>query len=138
MTHRRRLLLILGGAGTVVAAATVLLLLYVPIAQETSGYTAIGLRLYSFESVSLFGANAGWQSFSYRGVTFGFHLWCQVTPAAGEVCGNATEAGGASYPYSFWDGPPSSSPPWQTWVSPNGHEAVQYRMGGLAHLLVET
>lgn len=137
MSRRRRLVFLLASVAAAGALVTVLVLLYVPIAQEQSGYTAIGPRLNTFESVSLFGPNAAWQNFSYRGVTFGFHLWCQSSPGGGELCGNATEAGGAVYPYSFSDGPPSFAPPWQTWVSPNGHEAVQYRMGGLAHLLVE-
>ena len=49
---------------------------------------------------------------------------------------NASEPSGASHPYSFSDGPPRSSPPWQTWVAPDGHEAVQYQTGGLPHLQV--
>lgn len=137
MTRRRRWLLILGTAGAAVVVVVILLLLYVPIAQEPSGYTAIGLRLYSFEAVSLFDQPTSWPNITYRGVTFGFHLWCLITPAAGKICGNATESGGAAYSYSFWDGPPSPSPGWQTWISPDGHEAVQYRQGGLAHLLVQ-
>ena len=135
MTRRRRWLLIVGGAGAAIAVIAILVLLYVPIAQESSGYAAIGLRLYSFESESLFGQS--WSNFTYHGVTFEFHLWCLITPAAGEICGNATESGGVRYSYSFMDGPPSPSPSWQTWVAPDGHEAVQYRQGGLAHLLVQ-
>lgn len=135
MTPRRRLFLVLGAAGGAVAVVVILILLYVPIAQESSGYTAIGARLYSFEAESLFGQS--WSNFTYRGVTFGFHLWCLITSGGGKICGNATESSGAAHPYSFWDGPPSPSPSWQTWVSPDGHEAVQYRVGGLAHLLVQ-
>ena len=119
------------------AVTAALILLYVPIAEESSGYTEIGARLYSFEAVSLFHQPTSWPNITYRGVTFGFHLWCASTAGAGEICGNATESGGTAYPYSFWDGPPSPFPGWQTWVSPDGHEAVQYRQGGLAHLLVQ-
>ena len=136
MTRRRRWFVVLGIAGAGVAAAVLLLsLLCTPIAQESSGYTAIGFRLYTFTSVSLFGGSAS-PSYTYRGVTFSFHLWCAITPGGGEICGNATEPGGAVYSYSFWDGPPAHPPPWTTWVSPDGHEAVQYQEGGLAHLLV--
>lgn len=134
MTPRRRIVLVAGTVGAAVALAVALALLYVPLAQDTSGYTAIGFRLYAFEGVSLFGR--AWSNYTYRGVTFEFHLWCQITAAAGRICGNATESDGTAHPYSFWDGPPSPSPSWQTWVSPDGHEAVQYRQGGLAHLLV--
>ena len=137
MTRRRRWFLVLGTAGAVVAAVVILVLLYVPIAQESSGYTAIGSRLYSFEAVSLFDQSTSWPNITYRGVTFGFHLWCLFTSGAGKICGNATESGGAVYSYTFWDGPPRPSPNWQTWVAPDGHEAVQHRQGGLAHLLVE-
>jgi hypothetical protein len=94
-------------------------------------------RPYSLVSESLFG-NSSWLNYSYRGVTFGFHLWCSVSPGGGEVCGNATESGGTSYRYAFSDGLPQVDPGWQTWVAPDGHEAVQYRMGGLVHLLVAT
>ena len=137
MIRRRRLIRIIGVAAAAVAVVVALVLLYVPISQESSGYTAIGLRLYSFETVSLFNLPTSWPNITYRGITFGFHLWCLITPASGKICGNATESGGATYPYSFWDGPPSPSPSWQTWVSPNGHEAVEYRLGGLTRLLVQ-
>ncbi len=136
MNRRRRFFLILGIVGAAISITVVLFLLYVPIAQESSGYTVIGSRLYSFESESLFGPP--WSNFTYQGVTFEFHLWCEITSAAGKICGNPTESGGARYSYSFWDGLPSPFLSWQTWVSPDGHEAVQYREGGLAHLLVLT
>jgi hypothetical protein len=119
-----------------VATVTILVLLTVPIAQEQSGYTLIGFRLYSFEAEHVFGSP--WSNFSYRGVTFAFHVWCEVTPAAGEVCGNVTESNGGIFPFSFWDGPPSVEPRWETWVAPDGQAAIQFESlsGGLVHLLV--
>ncbi len=135
MIRRRRWFIVLGAGCAGVAAVVVLVLLYVPTVTGSTGYTAIGSRLYSYEAESLFGQ--AWSNFTYRGVTFGFHLWCLATPAAGEICGKATEPSGTVYSYSFWDGPPSPSPKWQTWVSPDGHEAVQYLPGGLAHLLIQ-
>lgn len=117
------------------SAAILLILLYVPIAQEPSGTEAIGARLYQYETEDLFGSS-GYEYYTFGGVQFEFHLWCAITPGGGSICGNATEPGGATYPYSFFDGPPSSDPPWQTWVAPDGHEAVQYREGGTARLLV--
>jgi hypothetical protein len=127
-------------AGVVTVAAIVgvtasLLILAFPFSQTPTGQISINGKNYSFESESLFG-NAPWLNYSYRGVTFGFHLWCLITPAAGVVCGNATESSGISYHYSFSDGPPSPNPSWQTWVAPDEHEAVQYKLGGLVHLLV--
>ena len=127
-------------AGIVIVAAIVgvtasLLILAYPFSQASAGNISIDGKNSSFESESLFG-NASWLNYSYRGVTFGFHLWRSIGSGAGEVCGNATESTGTSYPYSFSDGPPSPNPPWQTWVAPDGHEAVQYRQGGLVHLLV--
>jgi hypothetical protein len=109
--------------------------LSLPIAQESSGDQLLDGRLYTFEAESLFGS-ASWLNYSFDGVTFGFHLWCAVNSAAGEVCGNATESDGSTHPYAFWDGLPTSDPPWQTWVSADGHEAVEYRDGGTVHLLV--
>lgn len=139
MTPQRRRLLISGVVVGAVAIAVVLSVLSLPIAQESSGYTQIGGRLYSFESVQLFDQPTAWPNLTYRGVTFAFHLWCgEPTPGGAEICGNATEAGGAHYAYAFWDGPPSHPPRWETWVAPDGHEAVQYQEGGLAHLLVQT
>ncbi|MCI4331260.1 MAG: hypothetical protein L3K19_05380 [Thermoplasmata archaeon] len=94
-------------------------------------------RNYLFESESLFG-NQSWLNYSFDGVTFGFHLWCGVDgPDVGIVCGNATEGDGAVYDYNFSDGPtPMTNPPWQTWVAPDYQVAVQYREGGMVHLLV--
>jgi hypothetical protein len=130
---QKRASVMIGAAilGVIVA----LVIVVATFSQESTGQIRINGRTYTSESVSLFGG-AMWLNYSYRGVTFGFHLWCAVTPAAGVVCGNATESTGVSYPYSFSDGPPSPNPGWQTWVAPDGHEAVQYKEGGLVHLLV--
>ena len=136
MSRPRRRWLIIGSLVAAAAVVSALVVLSIPNSVEPSGATLIDFRFYSFESVSLFNKPA-WQNYTYKGVTFEFHLWCLASPAAGELCGNATEANGAIFPYSFSDGPPTwGPPPWQTWVSPDYHEAVQYQTGGLAHLMV--
>jgi hypothetical protein len=135
MSRRRRRRILLGalvGAGAVVMA---LFFLSTPLGWQVTGSVLVGPRLNSFETVDLFG-NAAWQNYSYKGVQFTFHLWCQVSPGGGTLCGNATEANGARYGFSFSDGPPSVDPQWQTWVAPDGGAAVQYLQGGTAHLLV--
>lgn len=108
-----------------------------PTPSNSSGTVELNGTTYSYTSESLFG-NQSWLNYSYRAVKFGFHLWCQVTVDVGYVCGNATESSGASFHYSFTEGLPVSNqpPPWQTWVAPTGHEAVQYQQGGTARLLV--
>ncbi|MCI4326619.1 MAG: hypothetical protein L3K16_03155 [Thermoplasmata archaeon] len=135
MTPKRRKWVVVAAVAAAVGVGVVLVVLSFPIAQEGSGDQLVNGRLYSFEAESLFGGPP-WQNYSYLGVTFGFHLWCAINPAAGLVCGNATASGGPSYPYGFWDRA-ELNPSWQTWVSPNGHDAVEYRTGGLVHLLVE-
>ncbi|MGP8073052.1 MAG: hypothetical protein ACLPZM_07985 [Thermoplasmata archaeon] len=135
MNPKRRKWILVAVVAAVGVVTVSLVLLALPISQESSGYQLLNGRLYFFQSESLFG-KAAWQNYSYRGVTFGFHLWCAITPAAGEVCGNATESGGVSHPYSFSDGPPQPNPSWQSWVAPDSHEAVEYTLGGLVHLLV--
>jgi len=112
-----------------------LAVLTIPIPPGPPGSEFINGTSYTSESESLFG-NGSWLNYSYRGVTFGFHLWCLITPGGGEICGNATESTGGSYSYSFWDGPPQVNPAWQTWIAPDSHEAVQYKQGGMVHLLV--
>jgi hypothetical protein len=120
-----------------VAVTALPIVLSIPIAQETSGDQLVNGRPYTLESESLFG-DSSWLNYSYRGVTFGFHLWCSESPGGGVVCGNSTESGGTAFSYAFFDGPPQVDPRWQTWVAADGHEAVQYRQGGLVHLLVAT
>jgi len=111
-------------------------LLAVPISQERSGYTLVGYRLYSFEAESVFGP--AWSNYTYRGVTFEFHVWCAITPGGGELCGNVTESNGSTFPFSFWDARLSQGSQWETWVAPDSEVAIQYETGGLAHLLVAT
>ena len=115
--------------------AILLVFVLVPALEGPPRVEIVGDQIFYSESKSLFG-NASWLNYSYRGVTFGFHLWCLVTSAAGKICGNVTEATGVSYPFSLWDGPPQLNPAWQTWISPDGREGVQYLQGGSAHLLV--
>ncbi len=74
LTPRKKKLAIIVITVSAAVVATTLLLLALPIEQEQSGYTLIGLRLYSFEAEELFGAS--WSNFTYQGVTFDFHLWC--------------------------------------------------------------
>ncbi|MGA8663736.1 MAG: hypothetical protein WB809_01520 [Thermoplasmata archaeon] len=135
MSPRRRNWLVLAGILAAVGIVISLVILFSPLPGGSSGEELVNGKLYSFESESIFGG-AAWLNYSYRGVTFGFHLWCLVTPAFGEVCGNATEPSGVSYAYAFSDGPPEFHVTWQTWVAPDAHEAVEYRQGGTIHLLV--
>jgi len=102
--------------------------------NTVAGVSVLDDRFYSYENLSIFGP--AWSNYTYRGVTFSFHLWCEITPAAGKLCGNATESNHESYPYAFWDGLPTRNPQWQTWVAPDYQEAVQYLQGGTVHLLV--
>ena len=108
---------------------------YRPSSSPPSGIIEIGGRSYTSVSHSLFG-NESWLNYSFRGVTFGFHLWCDITVDTGYVCGQATEPSGATFSYTFTDGLPEPNPPWQTWVSPDSYDAVQYQEGGTVHLLV--
>ncbi|HZY93006.1 MAG TPA: hypothetical protein VFG07_09600 [Thermoplasmata archaeon] len=106
-----------------------------PPSSPPSGIIQLGGKSYTFVTHSLFG-NESWLNYSFQGVTFGFHLWCNITANTGYVCGHATEPSGATFYYTFVDGLPQANPPWQTWVSPDSHEAVQYQEGGAVHLLV--
>jgi hypothetical protein len=138
---RRKSALVAGGAivGTGIVIAS-LVMLTVPINQEQSGYTSINHQLYSLDSVTVFGPH--WSNFTYGGVLFEFVVWCNAPSLAGaQLCGNASRSVGPVYSFTFWEegGAPRLSPgPWETWVSPDGHEAVQFesQSGGLAHLLV--
>ncbi len=79
-----------------------------------------------------------WSNLSYRGFTSAFHIWCENASAAGKICGNVTEQNGSSFSFSFWDGPPSPEPRWETWVAPDFSTAIQFEShsGGIVHLLV--
>ena len=113
------------------AVGVVLGLLMVPIGFELAAHSPTSNLPPGFvsESEQLFGSQA-YPNYTFHGVTFSFHLWCAAGPAAGVVCGNATEALGAQFPYAFSDGPPSPAPAWQRWMAPDGHEAVAYLTGG--------
>lgn len=134
--RKKRLFLTAALVAAAIVTVTVAVLLTVPISEERSGYTVIGLRLYSYVAENVFGSS--WSNFSYRGVTFAFHVWCEITPAAGKVCGNVTESNGGSFPFAFSDGPPSPQPVWETWVAHDASAAIQFESlsGGLVHLLV--
>jgi hypothetical protein len=137
-TSRRTRLVLLTGAAAASLVAIVLVTLSVPLWDVPSGELWIGGHLYSYERESLSGEGNGWLNFTYRGVTFGFHMWCgPPSPGGATLCGNATGADGVPHPYSFSDGPPTVGPaPWQTWIGPDAHEAVQYQQGGMVRLLV--
>jgi hypothetical protein len=139
-TRRKKTIVLLASTIGAVAVVVTLLLLTFPVAEEQSGYTLIGFRLYSFESETVYG-QAG-SNYSFHEVTFEFHLWCgSITPGGAELCGNVTESSGARFAFSFFDGGlPGGSHPWLTWVAPDSNEAVEYESnsGGLAHLLVAT
>ena len=126
-----RIVAVAAAAGVV---ASVIAVLLVPMDQ-----LVLDGRSYQYETESLFG-NRSFLTYQYRGVTFTFHLWCGIAADTGYVCGNATEPGGATFAYSFGDGIPPAfgPPPWQTWIAPTGHEAVQYQDGGHVRLLVAT
>jgi hypothetical protein len=122
------------------AIAVTLVFLSLPIRPETSGVTRIGLQTYSFEAEDVFGPH--WSNFSFDGVLFEFVVWCGSPSLAGaSLCGGVSQPGGPVYHFTFWEagGAPRVTPgPWETWVSPNVHEAVQFESdsGGLVHLLV--
>ncbi len=135
MAPSPRLRSLLGvGGGIVVGAAVVLSVLFV----STAGTIVVDGHLYAYETEDLFGSQSNLQ-FEFRGVSFTFHLWCSANPDVGVLCGNATEASGAVYPYSFGDGGPTlGTAPWQTWVAPGGQVGVEYQSGGTARLMVAT
>jgi hypothetical protein len=95
----------------------------------------VDLTVFNYESESLFGSQS-WLDYSFHGVVFEFHLWCAIRVVVGTVCGNATEPSGPRSTYSFSDGLPPTNLPWQIRVAPDGHEAVQYQLGGHVRLLV--
>lgn len=110
---------------------------YSPALPAPPGTIVLGGKPYSYLTESLFGSRS-WLNYSFGGVSFTFHLWCQIQMDTGYVCGDATEPTGVTYGYSFADGLPSATgaPPWETWIAPDGHEAVQYQDGGTVHLLI--
>ncbi|MCI4372667.1 MAG: hypothetical protein L3K02_03375 [Thermoplasmata archaeon] len=137
-SRRKRVFVVLVTSAVTIIAVVTLVLLTVPIAQEETGYTLIGFRLYSFESLSVYGPSP--INFSFNEVSFAFSGWCgPVSTGGGQFCGNASELNGMRFPFSISDaGLPGGPIAWQTWVSPDSREAIQLANTGLAHLLVST
>jgi hypothetical protein len=133
--HRKRWVILLGAIA--VGAVLTGLLLWVPVAQEQSGYTVVGFQLYAFEAVNI--ESSPWANFSYRGVEFELPaVDCPQNTGGGNVCGRVVEPSGANYSFviSF---PPACSGfgSWATWVSPGQHEAVEIEdCSRSTHLLV--
>jgi hypothetical protein len=67
--RRKRRALLLVGVVTA-AVVTIAALLWIPISEEQSGYTIIGFKPYSYETV--YPLSAPNSNFSYRGVLFDF------------------------------------------------------------------
>ncbi len=133
--------------GAVVALVLVAVLWFLPVVLLSggggnptgSGLVSVNGRWYASETHEHFGSNApSWDNYTFDGVFISIHFWCGTpTPAAGLLCGNATEANGSEFSYSFGDGPPQMNPPWQTTMSPDGSAGAQYMLGGHFRLLVE-
>jgi hypothetical protein len=119
-----------------------LLLAFVLFPPLPNGETKIGSRTYFVENETVFGP--AYSNYTFHGVRFSFHVWCSLASAGlggAQLCGNVTEPSRTSYPFNFTEpggAPPVGSLPWQTWVTPNGSEAVQFEpdSGGQVNLLV--
>ena len=136
-TPRRKIRLVIAVAVATIVIVTAWVLLTVAIPQVPSGYTMVGNQLYSFESENVFGSP--WSNFTYRGVTFEFHVYCSISPGGGELCGNVSESTQSTFPFSIWEAPTGPGPgPWLTWVAPDSHVAIQFasNSNGVVHLLV--
>jgi len=137
---RRRKLVVASATGLAAAVViAILVLLWVPISEEPTGYTMIGLRLYTYEAADSGGFSAA--SYTYRGVVFDFGSWrCLQNPGGGNVCGTAGPVGGPVYPFDLALPPPCWSwGGWLTWQSPDQHEAIEVQVcasPGAIHLLV--
>ncbi|MCI4360535.1 MAG: hypothetical protein L3J91_02430 [Thermoplasmata archaeon] len=131
-----RWIAVLGASTASVVFVVLLVLLSVPIVQASSGYCLVGLRIYAFESESIFGPS--WANVSFRGAEFSFHIWCGTpTPFPSQICGTVTEPGGSAEMFTFFEPEaPQLNPPWQTWTSPDGTVGAQYHPGGVVQLLV--
>jgi hypothetical protein len=121
--------------GVVVSVAV---LLWVPISQESSGYTMIGSQPYSYVSAEL--PSSGWMNVSYRGVQFEFAIpTCPRNTGGGVLCGSTVQADGTAAPFDL-ELPPSAPQPtgWLTWLSPDRHVAIEVETNSNTpiHLLV--
>jgi hypothetical protein len=121
--------------GAVAALVLLLLLVFVAYPPPPNGETRIGSRLYYVENETLFGRTGptfgpAYSNYAFHGVRFVFHWSAAAGYGPGPcVCGNATESDGASYSFGFAGGSVSRSsgpPAWQTWIAPDGLEAVQF------------
>jgi hypothetical protein len=127
-TRRRKIrTVVLAGVVTAIVV-TILVLLWVPISEEQSGYTMIGFKLYSYETVDPFTSPTS--SFTYRGVLFDFQALppsdCPQNAGGGNICAAVTESSGVTFWFNVSFGPPCHSfGTWFTWVSPDQHEAVE-------------
>jgi hypothetical protein len=125
-----------------VGVGTSVILLWVPISEEPSGYTMIGSKMYAFETV--YPSTAPTSNFSFHGVLFDFQALtpadCLQNPGGGDLCASVTEPHGATYWFNVSFGPPCHGlGSWNTWVSPDEHEAVEDEIctsPRLFHLLV--
>ncbi|MCI4341107.1 MAG: hypothetical protein L3K11_01845 [Thermoplasmata archaeon] len=136
-TLRRTALL---GAIALAALVAVLFLPTIQLRSAPAPGVSIGNVQYTYESETVFGPQ--FSNFSYRGVLFEFEVYCQASPGGGaEICGSVT--GPSASPYAFqFEEPGGAAPinplPWQTWISPDHHEGVQFEpdSGGQVRLLV--
>jgi hypothetical protein len=116
-------------AGVVAAGiVTTVVLLWVPISEEQSGYTMIGSKLYAYETV--YPSTSPTSNFSFHGVLFDFQALppseCFQNAGGGDLCASVTEPQGATFWFNVSFGPPCQGlGTWNTWVSPDQHEAVE-------------
>jgi hypothetical protein len=125
-TRRRKMWIILSAVIMASAIVTVAILLWVPIAQEQTGYTFVGSQFYTFESVNVF--NSPSSDFTYRGMVFDFYEGpdCPQNAGGGALCGSVLQPNGVNVSFMFTFSPPYQGlGPWSTWVSPNHQEAIE-------------
>jgi len=114
-----------------IAAAAVVLavaLLWIPITEEQSGYTMVGFKLYSYETVYPYDSSSS--NFTYRGVLFDFGapVSCPQNTGGGNLCVLVTQSDGVTYWFNVSFSPPCHSlGTWFTWISPNQQEGVEIR-----------
>ncbi|MCI4372089.1 MAG: hypothetical protein L3K02_00365 [Thermoplasmata archaeon] len=107
----------------------VVTLLWIPITEEQSGYTIVGFKEYTYETVYPFSSASS--NFTFRGVLFDFAapVSCPQNTGGGNLCALVTQSNGVTYWFNVSFPPPcrSSLGSWDTWVSPNKEEAVEIR-----------